>query len=113
MAEVARLFGSAEHYTTTYDRPGLLGERSVLAHNVHACDAELDLLAGAGVRAVAHCPTSNSALGSGLFPITRHVDHGVPSRSAPTSAPAPASRCSRRGCRRTSCSVCSAPTACR
>ena len=27
--------------------------------------------------AVAHCPTSNSALGSGLFPLRRHVEHGV------------------------------------
>ena len=30
-----------------------------------------------GDAAVAHCPSSNSALGSGLFPLTRHVDHGV------------------------------------
>ncbi len=27
--------------------------------------------------AVAHCPTSNAALGSGLFPLRRHVEHGV------------------------------------
>ena len=26
---------------------------------------------------VAHCPTSNSALGSGLFPLREHVEHGV------------------------------------
>ena len=26
---------------------------------------------------VAHCPTSNAALGSGLFPLDRHLDHGV------------------------------------
>ena len=26
---------------------------------------------------VAHCPTSNCALGSGLFPLRRHVEHGV------------------------------------
>jgi len=26
---------------------------------------------------VAHCPTSNSALGSGLFPLRRHLEHGV------------------------------------
>ncbi len=77
VAEVHRLFGTAEHYTATYDAPGLLGDRSVLAHNVHASDVELDLLAERRT-AVAHCPSSNSALGSGLFPLTRHVDHGVP-----------------------------------
>ncbi len=25
----------------------------------------------------AHCPTSNSSLGSGLFPLRRHIEHGV------------------------------------
>ena len=73
---VAQLFAAAEHYVDTYDMHGLLGERSVLAHNVHATDLELTVLAGRGA-SVAHCPTSNAALGSGLFPLRRHVDHGV------------------------------------
>lgn len=76
VAQVAALFPEAAHYVDTYDRHGLLGERTVLAHNVHACDAELEVLAGRG-SAVAHCPSSNSALGSGLFSLRRHVDHGV------------------------------------
>ncbi len=76
VAEVARLFADAEHYVDTYDRHGLVGARTVLAHNVHATDPELALLASQGA-AVAHCPTSNSALGSGLFPMRRHVEHGV------------------------------------
>ena len=76
VAEVERLFADAEHYVDTYDKHGLLGERAVLAHNVHATDAELGVLAARGT-AVAHCPTSNSALGSGLFPLRRHLEHGV------------------------------------
>jgi len=76
VAEVARLFAEAEHYVDTYARHGLLDERSVLAHNVHATDAELAVLAGHGA-SVSHCPTSNAALGSGLFPLRRHLDHGV------------------------------------
>ncbi|QBX56175.1 guanine deaminase [Nocardioides seonyuensis] len=76
VAEVARLFADAEHYVGTYDQHGLLGERSVLAHNVHASDAELAVIAGCSA-SVAHCPASNSALGSGLFPMRRHVEHGV------------------------------------
>jgi len=76
VTEVSRLFGSADHYTATYDGPGLLGDRSVLAHNVHAADVELELLAQRRT-AVAHCPSSNSALGSGLFPLARHVAQGV------------------------------------
>lgn len=34
----------------TYERHGLVGERSVFAHDVHAGDAELRRLAGAGAR---------------------------------------------------------------
>ena len=77
VTEVGRLFAAAEHYVGTYDAHALLDRRAVLAHNVHATDVELDVLAGRGV-AVAHCPSSNSALGSGLFPMSRHVRHGVP-----------------------------------
>jgi guanine deaminase len=73
---VAGLFPESTHYLDTYHRHGLITERSVLAHNVHATEAELDLMAAAGAWA-AHCPTSNSALGSGLFPLRRHVAHGV------------------------------------
>src|ERR1019366_8948708 len=49
---------------------------SVLAHNVHATDSVLGRLAGHGA-SVAHCPCSNAALGSGVFPLKRHVEHGV------------------------------------
>ncbi|MEV0796148.1 guanine deaminase [Kribbella sp. NPDC050281] len=75
IAAVSELFGGCD-YVTTYDRHGLVDRRSVLAHNVHPTDVELKLLANAGA-SVAHCPTSNAALGSGLFPLTRHLQHGV------------------------------------
>ena len=75
VAQVEELFGTS--YVGSYDKHGLLGRRSVLAHDVHATDEELRLLAGHGA-GVAHCPTSNSSLGSGLFPLRRHLDHGVP-----------------------------------
>jgi guanine deaminase len=76
IATVRGLFPDCTDYTDTYHRFGLLGPHSVLAHNVHADDAELDALAQTGT-AVAHCPSSNSALGSGLFPLRRHVERGV------------------------------------
>jgi guanine deaminase len=74
---VAGLFPDCTDYVDTYDRHGLLKARSVLAHNVHPTDPELAVLAGRGT-AVAHCPTSNAALGSGLLPLRRHVQAGVP-----------------------------------
>jgi guanine deaminase len=75
IATVRDLFGSS--YVDSYDRHGLIGSRTVLAHNVHPTDAELERLATGGA-AVAHCPTSNAALGSGLFPLHRHLAHRVP-----------------------------------
>jgi guanine deaminase len=74
VAAVHRLFGGS--YLDSYDRHGLVGRRSVLAHNVHATQPELRTLAGQGA-SVAHCPTSNAALGSGLFPLDRHLAAGV------------------------------------
>ncbi|MBV9606319.1 MAG: guanine deaminase [Solirubrobacterales bacterium] len=73
---VASLFPCAHDYLDTYERCGLLGPRSVFAHDVHVSDDELRRLAGAGA-AVAHCPSSNAFLGSGLFPLRRHLDAGV------------------------------------
>jgi guanine deaminase len=63
-------------YLASYDRHGLVGSRSVFAHDVHPERAELERL-GEARAAVAHCPTSNAALGSGLFPMDRHLAHGV------------------------------------
>jgi guanine deaminase len=75
IATVTKLF-DLSHYLETYDKHDLIGPRSVLAHNVHPSDLELRMLASRGA-AVSHCPSSNSALGSGLFPLARHIAHGV------------------------------------
>ena len=76
ISAVAGLFPEARDYLDTYGRHGLVTERSVFAHNVHPGDAELAMLAEHGAW-VAHCPTSNCALGSGMFPLRRHIEHGV------------------------------------
>lgn len=79
LTEVATVRAQFPHrtgYVDTYDHHGLLGPQSVLAHNVHPLDPELGVLAARGA-AVAHCPSSNSALGSGLFRMRRHVEAGV------------------------------------
>jgi guanine deaminase len=71
----ARFPGAAD-YLATYEAAGLVGPRSVFAHDVHPTEGELARLAAAGA-AVAHCPTSNHALGAGLFPLARHRRAGV------------------------------------
>ncbi len=73
---VARLFPWAEDYLAIYERYGLTARRAVMAHNVHPRPGELERLAAGGT-AVAHCPSSNAALGSGIFPLRRHIEAGV------------------------------------
>jgi guanine deaminase len=76
ISELARLFPWAPDYLAIYERYQLSGGRSVMAHNIHATPSEIVRLADAGT-AVAHCPGSNTALGSGCFPLRRHIDAGV------------------------------------
>lgn len=77
VALVRRLFPESAHYADVYDRAGLLGARTILAHAVHLGDAEADLVAARGA-GVAHCPASNSALASGVAPVRRLLDRGIP-----------------------------------
>ncbi len=72
---VHELFPEAE-YADVYDRYGLLGDRSVLAHGVHLTEEELDLLSRRRAR-IAHCPNSNLFLGSGLFRLHHVLQAGV------------------------------------
>jgi guanine deaminase len=74
--QVKRLFPEAADYLAVYEKYDLIGRRSVLAHNVHAGVAEMKRIA-AHEASVAHCPCSNAALGSGIFPMRRHLDSRV------------------------------------
>jgi 8-oxoguanine deaminase len=59
------------------ERCGWLGPDVWFAHCVHLNEGELELMAKTGT-GIAHCPTSNLRLGSGLAPIPRAVELGVP-----------------------------------
>ena len=76
IADVLHAFPGSQHYLSAYDRYGLVTSQSVFAHNVHPQASELERLAGAGAT-VSHCPCSNAVLGSGLFPMARHLAAGV------------------------------------
>jgi len=76
IAFVKELFPWADDYLATYERYNLIGKRSVLAHNVHVSDDALSRLAKAEA-AIAHCPSSNMFIGSGLFDMRRHLEHKV------------------------------------
>ena len=58
------------------DHLGLLSNRSCLAHCVHLNEKEVDLLKRTGAN-VAHCPSSNLKLASGIANIQHYVDEGI------------------------------------
>jgi guanine deaminase len=70
----AALFPDCTDYLNVYETFGLVGDRSIFAHCIHLDQSGFDRLAAAGAT-IAHCPTSNLFLGSGLFP--RHRAAGV------------------------------------
>jgi 8-oxoguanine deaminase len=59
------------------EKLGWLGPDVWFAHGVYLDDSELELMGATGT-GIAHCPTSNLRLGSGIAPIPRALDLGVP-----------------------------------
>ncbi len=74
--EVARLFPGARNYLDVYDRAGALGARTLFAHAIHLSEAELARLVESGSR-VAHCPSSNLFLSSGMMPLGEYRAAGM------------------------------------
>ena len=73
---VEELFPDSDNYLDVYDRFGLLGTRSVFAHGVYLSDCEWKRL-HQSKSAIAHCPTSNLFIGSGLFDFESALRHSV------------------------------------
>ncbi|NYT70795.1 guanine deaminase [Pusillimonas noertemannii] len=80
---VRQLFPGRANYLDVYDHYGLTGPRSVFGHAVHLDEREWQRLAESG-SAIAHCPTSNTFLGSGLFDFARATRPQPPARPVRT-----------------------------
>ncbi len=77
---VRRLCPDAPGYAHAYDRFGLFGTPdcpTLMAHCVHCSDEEIALLQKRGVYVV-HCSQSNTNLASGIAPVRRYLDAGIP-----------------------------------
>ncbi|MEY2336042.1 amidohydrolase family protein [Acidithiobacillus ferrianus] len=74
---VKELFPDAAHYTEVYDRAGLLTPRTILGHCVEMRDEEWRCVRARGAW-VAHCPTSNEALGNRRMPLEQLRAHHIP-----------------------------------
>jgi 5-methylthioadenosine/S-adenosylhomocysteine deaminase len=71
--------GLAQHGVRPLERLrrlGLVSPRLIAAHAIHLEPAELDLIAREGVR-VAHCPSSNLKLASGIAPVAGMQARGI------------------------------------
>lgn len=75
---VAQLYPAARSYLAVYGDAGLLHERAVLAHGIWLDAQDRALLRDSGAH-IAHSPSSNLFLGSGLFDWRAALDagHGV------------------------------------
>lgn len=76
IAVVAERFPEAADYLDAYDRFGLVGPRSVFAHGIHLEKRACERLAESKA-SIAHCPTSNLFLGSGLCNLAMLAEAGV------------------------------------
>lgn len=65
---------------------GMANDRLRLAHVIHLDAAETELLRSSGTH-VLHCPSSNLKLGSGIAPIHRYLQLGVPVSIGADGAP--------------------------
>ncbi len=73
---VASLFPNQQDYLSVYEHFGLVRKRSVFAHGIHLSHSEWSRL-GKAQASVAHCPTSNLFIGSGLFDLPTARKAGV------------------------------------
>ena len=73
---VSALFPDARSYLDVYDRDGLIGPRSVLAHGIWLDERDRAVLRERGAQ-IAHSPSSNLFLGSGLFDWALAQQEGV------------------------------------
>jgi guanine deaminase len=78
--EMAReVYPNRDGYLDIYDHYGQLGPRAIYGHGIWLTEGELKRMHETGT-AIAHCPTSNMFLGSGLFDLRHAKQHDRPVR---------------------------------
>ena len=75
---VAKLEPEAAFYGDAYDRYGLFGREgnTVMAHCVYSVPEEIRRIKDNGVW-IAHCPSSNMNIASGIAPVRRYLEQGI------------------------------------
>lgn len=78
-AEIAfthKLFPKYKSYTDVYDKAGLLGPKTIMAHGIYLSGDERKRLKETKTK-IAHCPTSNRFLSSGIMPFRTYQADGL------------------------------------
>ena len=72
------LMPDSAFYGAGYDRFDLFGrdDKTIMAHCIYSTDEEVELMRKNGVY-VAHCPSSNMNLSSGIAPIRKYLEKGL------------------------------------
>lgn len=74
----AELSVGKDTYSDVYDLAGLFGQTpTVMAHGIYLEEREIEMAIRNNVF-IAHCPTSNNNLSSGIMPLATYLDRGVP-----------------------------------
>ncbi|WP_350656794.1 guanine deaminase [Psychrobacter sp. S1-30-MNA-CIBAN-0213] len=74
VAFVRKLYPKHKGYLDVYEDMGLLGRYTTLAHGIYLETSEYERLRATGTQ-IAHCPTSNLFLGSGLFDLPKTLSY--------------------------------------
>ena len=74
--KVHHLFMGARDYTHVYEQYGLLTPKTMLGHCIHLNPREVAAIAATQSN-IAHCPTSNLFLGSGLMKLDQLMKAGI------------------------------------
>ncbi|HOK13416.1 MAG TPA: amidohydrolase family protein [Candidatus Kapabacteria bacterium] len=76
LQEVKLQFPEVENYTSVYDKYNLLTSRTILAHCIYLNEAEIEKIRDRNC-IIAHCPTSNKFLRSGIMQAKKYIDCGL------------------------------------
>ena len=73
---VKQLFPKIKSYLEVYQKFNLVKKNSIFGHCIHLQKREIDILREIK-SSVAHCPTSNTFIGSGIFDLVKFINNNI------------------------------------
>ena len=73
---VRHMFPASRDYTEVYEKCGMVGPKTVFGHGIYLSERERQAISAAGA-SIAHCPTANLYLSSGIMPLGETLADGI------------------------------------